>query len=53
MTVQVADSHAHAHVQRLVSVDKMTNVLEKYTTEEEISVVRSFVRKRTHCKGYS
>jgi hypothetical protein len=33
MTVQVAD--AHAHVQRLVSVVKMTTVLEDYTTEEQ------------------
>jgi hypothetical protein len=37
MTVFVAD--AHAHVQRLVSVVKMATVLEKYTTEEQRSIV--------------
>jgi hypothetical protein len=36
--VQVAD--AHAYVQGLVSVIKMTIVLEEYTTEEQSSVVR-------------
>jgi hypothetical protein len=29
----------HAHVQRLVSVVKMTTKLEDYTTEEQLSVV--------------
>jgi hypothetical protein len=38
MTVYVAD--AHAHVQRLVSVGKIVNVLEEYTTEDRCSVVR-------------
>jgi hypothetical protein len=38
MTVYVAD--AHAHVQGLVSVDKMATVLEVCTTEEQRSVVR-------------
>jgi hypothetical protein len=35
MTVEVLD--AHAHVQRLVSVVKMTTVLENYTTEKHLS----------------
>jgi hypothetical protein len=47
----VAD--AHAHVQRLVSVVKMATLLEKYATEEELSVVRFFVGKRIQCEGYS
>jgi hypothetical protein len=34
MTVWVAD--AHAHVQRLVSVGKMTTFLEMSTTEEQL-----------------
>jgi hypothetical protein len=38
MTVYVAE--AHAHVQRLVSVDKMATVFEEYIIEEE----RCFVR---------
>jgi hypothetical protein len=38
ITVQVAD--AHAHVQRLVSVVNMANVLEGCTTEEHDSFVR-------------
>jgi hypothetical protein len=41
MRVQVAD--ANAHVQRLVSVVKMTTVLEVYTTEEQSSVVCFFL----------
>jgi hypothetical protein len=40
MTVKVAD--AHAHVQRLLSVVKMTTVLEECITEEHSSVVRFF-----------
>jgi hypothetical protein len=43
MTVYVAD--AHAHVQSLVSVVKMTAVLEEYTTEERSCVVLSCVQK--------
>jgi hypothetical protein len=43
MRVQVGD--AHANVQRLVSVVKMTTVLEECTTEEQRSVVR-FLRAR-------
>jgi hypothetical protein len=44
MTVQVVD--ARAHVQMLVSVVKMTIVLEVFTTEEQSSVVRIlWVRK--------
>jgi hypothetical protein len=50
-TVELAD--AHADVQRLVSVAKMANVLEKCTTKEQHSVVHIFVGKMTHCKGYS
>jgi hypothetical protein len=46
MTVYVAD--VHAHVQRLVSVVKMSTVLEEYTTEEQISAVRFFVDKMIH-----
>jgi hypothetical protein len=42
-----------AHVQRLVSVVKVATVLEDFTTEEQHSVVRSFVGKRTQCKEYS
>jgi hypothetical protein len=41
MTVYVAD--AHAHIQWLVSVVKMATVLEGCTTEEQNSVVRSFL----------
>jgi hypothetical protein len=50
MTALVAD--AHAHVQRLVSVVKMATVLEECATEEQCSVVRSFMGKSTQCKGY-
>jgi hypothetical protein len=32
---------------------KMATVLEDYTTEEQGSVVRFVVDKRTQCKGYS
>jgi hypothetical protein len=39
MTVYLADEHA----QRLVLVVKMTTVLEEYTTEEQLSVVRFFL----------
>jgi hypothetical protein len=45
MTVWVAD--AHAHVQRLVSVVNMATVLEDCTTEEQHSVVRFYVSKKT------
>jgi hypothetical protein len=38
---------AHAHVQRLVSVVKMVTVPEECTTEEQRSIVRFFVGKRT------
>jgi hypothetical protein len=31
---------AHAHVQRLFSLDKMATVFEGYTTKEQSSVVR-------------
>jgi hypothetical protein len=37
--MKVYEAEAHAHVQRLVSVVKMATVLEKYTTEEQRSVV--------------
>jgi hypothetical protein len=47
-TVQVAD--ALAHVQRLVSVVKMVMVLDKCTTEEHHSVVRTFEDRMTQCK---
>jgi hypothetical protein len=50
MTVCVAD--AHARVQRVVLVVKMATVLE-CATEEQRSVVRFFVGKRTQCEGYS
>jgi hypothetical protein len=46
--------HAHAHVQRLVSVVKMATVLDECNTEEQGSAVRfSFVDKRTQWKGCS
>jgi hypothetical protein len=48
MTVQVAD--AHAHVQRLVSVGKMSAVLEEYTNEEQHSVVRFLWAKGRNAK---
>jgi hypothetical protein len=48
MTVQIAD--AHVDVQRLVSVVKMATVLEECITEEQRSIVRCFVGKRTRCK---
>jgi hypothetical protein len=41
MTVQVVD--AHDHVQRLVSVVKMVNVLKKCSTEEQHSNVPYFL----------
>jgi hypothetical protein len=50
MTMYVAD--AHAHVQRLVSVVKMTTVLEECITEEQRSVVFC-VSQRNKCRGYS
>jgi hypothetical protein len=40
MTVYVA--HAHAHIQRLVSLVKMVTVLEECNTEEQRSVVRFY-----------
>jgi hypothetical protein len=43
---------AHARVQRLVSVVKMTTVIEGCTIEEQHSVVRFFVGRRTRCKGF-
>jgi hypothetical protein len=43
MTVWAAD--AHAHVQKLVSVNKMATLLQGCTTEEQRSVVRLFVGK--------
>jgi hypothetical protein len=46
MTVYVAD----AHVQRLVSVVKMATVLEEYTTEEQLSVVRFLWAKGLYAK---
>jgi hypothetical protein len=49
MTVKVAD----VHVQRLVSLVKLTTILGAFTTEEQCSVVLFFVGKRTLCKGYS
>jgi hypothetical protein len=51
MRVSVPD--AHAHVQRLVSVVKMVIMLEETTIEEQRSVVRLLVGKRTQYKGYS
>jgi hypothetical protein len=54
MTVYVAD--AHAHVQRLVLVVKMTTVLEEYATKEQPSIVLFVVEKdsmkRTFIKKY-
>jgi hypothetical protein len=44
MAVVLAD--AHAHVQILVSVVKMTTMLEVYTTEKQSSVVRFFFNCR-------
>jgi hypothetical protein len=44
-TVSVADTHVQ--FQRLVSVVKMATLLEECTTEEQRSVVRFFVGKRT------
>jgi hypothetical protein len=43
---------AHAHVHRLVSVVKMATMLEECIAEEQRSVVRSSVGKRTQCKRY-
>jgi hypothetical protein len=43
MTVKVAD--AHAHVQRLDWVVKMTIEPEAYTTEEQASIVRFLGQK--------
>jgi hypothetical protein len=40
----------HAHVQRLVTVVKMAIVLEKYTTEEQCSVVRFLLAKGLSAK---
>jgi hypothetical protein len=51
MAVYVAD--AHARVQRLVSVVKMAIMLEDCTAEEQRSVMRFSVGKRTQYKGYS
>jgi hypothetical protein len=39
------DAHAHAHVQRLVSVVKMVTMLEEYITEEQHSVAFFCVQK--------
>jgi hypothetical protein len=36
----VYGAHGHAHIQRLVTVLKMTTVLEECNTEESRSVVR-------------
>jgi hypothetical protein len=47
------DSDTHVHVQRVVSVDKMADVLEGCTTEKHHSIVRFFVGNRTQYKGYS
>jgi hypothetical protein len=48
-TIQLRD----AHVQRLVSVVKMATVLEEYTSEVQLFLVRIlFVEERTQCKGY-
>jgi hypothetical protein len=35
----------------LVAVVKTATMLEEYATEEQRSVVRFFVGKRTQCKG--
>jgi hypothetical protein len=43
VTVYVAD--AHAHIQRLVSVDKMVTMLEECPTEEEHHVVHFLLVK--------
>jgi hypothetical protein len=48
MIIYVADAHAHVH--RMVSVVKMATVLKEYTTEEQRSIVSSFVAKRTQRK---
>jgi hypothetical protein len=42
--------NAHAHIQRLVSVVKMTTVLEGCTTEEQCSVVRFLWAKGLNAK---
>jgi hypothetical protein len=39
--VQVADAHKHVH--KVVSLVKMTTVLEEYTAEEQLYVVLSFL----------
>jgi hypothetical protein len=44
---------ARAHVQKLVSVVKMATAFELCITEEQSSVARFLVGKRTQCKGYS
>jgi hypothetical protein len=52
-TVQLYDSlvaDAHEHVQRLVSVVKMTTALEECNTEEQRSVVLLLWRKRLNTK---
>jgi hypothetical protein len=41
----------HAHVERLVSVVKMTTMLEEYITKKQHSAF--FVDECTKCKGYS
>jgi hypothetical protein len=48
MTVYASD--AHAQLQRLVSVVKMTTMLEEYTTKEQNSVVRFLLAKGLNAK---
>jgi hypothetical protein len=48
MTVYVTDGHMH--VQRLVSVVKISTVLEEYSTEQQWSVVRFFWAKVLNAK---
>jgi hypothetical protein len=55
MTVQVSD--AHAHVQRLHSLDKLATVLEDYITKVKRSVVRflwakGLIAKDTHIEMF-
>jgi hypothetical protein len=47
MTAYSAD--AHAHVQRLVSVDKMATVLEECNTEDQRRVERFMWVQLYHC----
>jgi hypothetical protein len=48
MTFQVA--YTHAHVRRIVSVATTATVLEKYTTEEQRSLVRFLWAKGLNAK---